>query len=149
MTQKLKDFCKLSGGDQSGKISLAFHGGREAAICGADAAAVPVAHEVPPDQSIQFLNGQALGVESAVEELALHPGPHTLTAGVVMAVPAVAVHALANAILLGRRPVRLCDAVGPALRAVDQTDPVHHPADGLNGEKVVYNLPKENTLCSI
>ena len=67
LTKKLKEIRQLSGGGESGKISLAFHDRREAAVGGADAAAVPVTHEVPPDHGLQFLNGQALRIKTVVE----------------------------------------------------------------------------------
>ena len=62
-------------------LSLLFCNGtpfqQGAAIGGANAVAVPVAHKVPPDQGLQFLNGKALRVEAAIEKFALHPGPHS------------------------------------------------------------------------
>ena len=60
----------------------------------ADSAAVPVADEVPPDQGLQLLNSHVLGGDAVIEQLTLHPGPHALTAGVVMTAATVAVHAL-------------------------------------------------------
>ena len=76
--------------------------GREAVVGGADPAAVPVADEVPPDQGLQLLNSHVLGVNAVIEQLTLHPGPHALTAGVVMTAATVAIHALADAVLFQR-----------------------------------------------
>ncbi len=68
--------------------------GREAVVGGADPAAVPVAAEVAPEQSRQVLNSHVFGGDAVIEQLTLHPGPHALTAGVVMTADTVAVHAL-------------------------------------------------------
>ena len=52
--------------------------------------------EVPPDQGLQLLISHVLGGDAVIEQLTLHPGPHALTAGVVMTAATVAVHALAD-----------------------------------------------------
>lgn len=83
---------------------------------------VPVAHEVPPDHALQLLNGEALRVEAAVEELTLQPGPHTLTAGVVVAASAVVAHILADAISLNRHQVDAAGVLGTPVR-VDNNSP--------------------------
>ena len=96
--------------------------GREAVVGGADPAAVPVADEVPPDQGLQLLNSHVLGGDAVIEQLTLHPGPHALTAGVVMTAATVAVHALADAVLFQCGPIGPAGVLGAPVR-VDDSSP--------------------------
>ena len=47
----------------------------------------------------EFLHGQLFSVQAVIEQFALHPGPHTLAAGVVVASAAGTIHALADVVL--------------------------------------------------
>ena len=74
----------LCGRNQSSIISLPLYQRRKTTIGRADPAAVPVDHEVAPDHRLYHLDGEALGINAVVEQLALHPSPHAFAACIVV-----------------------------------------------------------------
>lgn len=94
---------------------------REAAVGRGDAAAVPEADGVPPDHRLQLLKGQTLRNEAVIEQLAFHPGPHTLAACIVVAAPASAVHALADSAAFHGLPVSSAGVLRAPVRVDDGT----------------------------
>ena len=75
-----------------------FDHGRNPLIGGAYPPVVPVADEISPDERFKFLYGHAFRIITSIEQFLLHPCPHALTAGIVMAASSGAVHALDNAV---------------------------------------------------
>ena len=67
----------------------------------------------------KLLNSHVLGVNAVIEQLTLHPGPHALTAGVVMTAATVAVHALADAVLFQCGPIGPAGVLGAPVRVDD------------------------------
>ena len=78
------------------KITLAFHRRRKTAYRMAYPPVVPVAHIVDPDDMLKLLDRIDLTPAARIEQLLLHPCPHTLTSRVIMASSASTVHALGD-----------------------------------------------------
>ena len=55
----------------------------------------------------------------SIKQLTLHPGPHALTAGVIMTAASVAVHALADAVLFQCGPIGPAGVLGAPVRVDD------------------------------
>ena len=81
-------------------VLLTFHHWRYSSDGCAYPSVIPVAHVVSPHQSLDLMYGHLLGVMAAIEEFLLHPGPHALASGVVMAPSPGGVHTLLDTVLL-------------------------------------------------
>ncbi len=81
-------------------ISLPLDHRREPLIGRAYSPVVPITDEISPDEGFQFLYCHSFCVMPPIDEFFLHPGPHALATGIVMAASAGAVHALECHILL-------------------------------------------------
>ena len=64
----------------------------------------------------QFPAGHLLWIEAVIEQFALHPGPQTLAASIVVAAAALAVHALENSVFFHRCPVGLTGVLAAPVR---------------------------------
>ena len=71
----------------------------EAPIGGAYPPVVPITDEISPDEGFQFFHNHSFRVMPPIDEFFLHPRPHALAPGIVMAASAGAVHALEDAVL--------------------------------------------------
>ena len=63
----------------------------------ADSAVVPVAEKVSEHKGFDLLHGHVLGVVPSVNGFGFEARPHALAFGIVMAAPAIGVHALLHA----------------------------------------------------
>ncbi len=70
----------------------------------ADSTVVPITKEVSEHQGFDFFHRHIFSVVSAINGLGLKAGPHALAFGIVVAAPAIGVHALDHAELVQASP---------------------------------------------
>ena len=96
-------------------VSVQFYPWWHPAYGGADTAIIPIRFIVSPDKALYLGGGHLGGITSAIEKFFLHPGPHALTAGIVMAPAAIAVHALDKAVPLHSCTVIIAGILAPTV----------------------------------
>lgn len=79
-------------------------------------AIIPIIFIVSPNKALYFNGGHLGGIISSIEKFFLHPDPHALTAGIVMASAAIAVHALDKAVPLHSSTVIIAGILTPTVR---------------------------------
>ena len=109
----------LSSSIQRFIISLPLDHRRKPLIGRAYPPVVPITDEISPDEGFRFLYCHSFCVMPPIDEFFLHPSPHALATGIVMAASAGAVHALENAILCCCPAVGLTGVPGSTVRMDD------------------------------
>ena len=114
-------------------VALSLHHRRESAVGRTDPAVIPAAEKVAPDQFFELGDWNLPAVKAAVEQLFLHPCPHTLTACVVMAASSGAVHALDEIGFLNGPAVQLAGILAAAVGVENRT-----PKSRIGLDRVFY-----------